>query len=147
MKAPRYLFRLEWVPDGRLFAVGGVSCDGEPTATVEMLKCSWVAREGPASTSWRYVAPLLAPRAYHAVCCFAGKLFAVGGVNDATVESFTLPSVGNGMGEWTRIRPLNCNLVFFGAIPFGEALLCVGKCIIGLQKLLLLLLLLLRHAA
>ncbi len=148
MNTPRCLFGLEWIPDGHLFAVGGVGFDGELTAAVEMLECSWEAREGPATSNWRYVAPLLAPRRAHGVCYFDGKLFAVGGKNEATVESFTLPSVGNEMGEWTRIRPLNCNLAFLGAFPFGEALLCVGKCIIGLQKfLLLLLLLLLRHAA
>ncbi len=128
MKAPRYLFGLEWVPDGRLFAVGGFGSDRAPTATVEMLECSWVAREGPVSTSWLYVAPLLAPRAKHGVCYFAGKLLAVGGKKDATVECFTLPSPGNEMGQWTRVRPLNRDNTLVGVLPFGEALLCVGKC-------------------
>ncbi len=134
MKTTRCLFGLEWVPDGRLFAVGGIGGDRAPTATVEMLECSWVAREGPVSTSWRYVAPLLAPRANHGVCYFAGKLLAVGGKKDATVECFTLPSPGNEMGEWTRIRPLTHGIDFVGALPFGEGLLCVGKHSIGLQR-------------
>ncbi len=127
MNTPRYFFGLEWIPDGPLFAVGGLSVDREPTSTVEMLECSWEAREGPATSKWRYVAPLLAPRAMHGVRFFAGRLFAVGGKNDSTVECFALPSAGNEMGEWTRVRPLNRETKLIGVLPFGESLLCVGK--------------------
>ncbi len=48
------------------------------------------------------------------------------------VECFTLPSAGNEMGQWTRVRPLNRDNTLAGALPFGEALLCVGKCVKGL---------------
>ncbi len=37
MNTPRCLFGFEWIPDGRLFAVGGYGGDREPTASVEML--------------------------------------------------------------------------------------------------------------
>ncbi len=134
MNTPRFFFGLEWIPDGRLFAVGGVGDDNEPTATVEMLECSCVAGEGKGASKWRYVAPLLAPRRAHGVCYFAGNLLAVGGKNDATVECFTLPVPGNDMGEWTRIRPLNRDNTLIRVLPFGEALLCVGKCVIRLQR-------------
>ncbi len=134
MNTPRYLFGLEWVPDGRLFAVGGAGGDRKPTATVEMLECSCMAGEGKGASKWRYVAPLLAPRAKHGVCYFAGKLLAVGGKRHATVECFTLPAPGNEMGEWTRIRPLNRDSSLVGVLPFSEALLCVGMCAIRLQK-------------
>ncbi len=107
MCTPRCYFGLEWTPDGRLFAVGGCDGDFDRVAIVEMLECSWNDREGPATSKWRYVAPLLGPRTAHGVCFFAGKLFAVGGENDVTVECFTLPSAANEMGEWTRVRPLN----------------------------------------
>ncbi len=127
MNTPRYYFGLEWIPDGHLFAVGGFGVNNEPTATVEMLECSWDAREGPATSKWRYVAPLLAPSAGHGVCYFAGKLFALGGKNDSTVECFTLPSAGNEMGQWTRVRPLNRETILIGVVPFSEGLLCVGK--------------------
>ncbi len=134
MNTPRYLFGLEWIPDGRLFAVGGNGADRKPTATVEMLECSFVASEGKAKSKWRFVAPLLAPRRVHGVCYCAGKLLAVGGKRDATVECFTLPAPGNEMGEWTRIRPLNRDTTLAGVLPFGEDLLCVGRCAIRLQK-------------
>ncbi len=134
MNTPRCYFGLEWVSNGRLFAVGGNASSRGPTATVEMLECSWVAREGPASTSWRYVAPLLAPRRKHGVCFFAGKLFAVGGKNDDTVECFTLPSASDEMGQWTKVRPLNHEFMLVGVLPFGESLLCVGKCVKGRQR-------------
>ncbi len=67
--------------------------------TAEMLECSWVAKEGSPTSTWRNVALLLAPRAHHGVCFFEGKLFAAGGKVDATVECFTLPSIGNEMGQ------------------------------------------------
>ncbi len=133
MNTPRCLFGLEWIPDGRLFAVGGYGGDREPTASVEMLECSWEARDGPATSKWRYVAPLLGARVKHGVCFFAGKLLAVGGENAATVECFTLPSAGNEVGEWTRIRPLNQDNTLVGVLSFREGLLCVGKCVISLQ--------------
>ncbi len=129
MNTPRTFFGLEWIPDGHLIAVGGFSNNHDLTATVEMLECSWVAREGPATSKWRYVAPLLAPRAMHGVCYFAGKLFAVGGGNNVTVECFTLPSAGNELGEWTKIRPLIRGIALIGVVPFGEGLLYVGKCV------------------
>ncbi len=134
MNTPRCLFGLERIPDGRLFAVGGYGGDREPTASVEMLECSWEATDGPATSKWRNVASLLAPRVKHGVCFFVGKLFAVGGENDATVECFTLPSAGNEMDEWTRVRPLIRDIMLVGVFPFGEGLLCAGRCIIGLQR-------------
>ncbi len=134
MTKPKFLFGLEWIPDGYLYAVGGVGGDRELTATVEMLECSWVAREGKATSKWRYVAPLLAPRRGHEVGYFAGKLFAVGGIEDATVECFTLPSASNDVGEWTRIRPLHRDNTLVGVLPFGDSLLNVGKCITRLQS-------------
>ncbi len=98
MNTPRCLFGLEWIPDGRLLAVGGIGSDRSPTATVEMLECSWGATEGPTESKWRYVAPMLGLRAAHGVCYFAGKVLAVGGKDDATVECFALPSTCNDIG-------------------------------------------------
>ncbi len=47
--------------------------------------------------------------------------------NDATVERFALPSTGNEMGKWTRVRPLDSDAKIIGVILFVEGLLCVGK--------------------
>ncbi len=91
MNTLRTSLGLEWVPDGRLFAVGGFG--GEKllhTRTVEMLECSWT-NEAPCRADWRYVAPMLEARVAHGVGYFAGKLFAAGGINIRTVEVFTLP--------------------------------------------------------
>ncbi len=138
MNTPRFLFGLACTPGVQLFAAGGVGGDREPTATVEMLNCSWEAREGKTASKWRYVAPLLAPRYKHGMCYFAEKLFVVGGKNDGTVECFALPSAGDEMGQWTGVRPLFRDIMLVGVLPFGEALLCVGKCVMDLQKAVLL---------
>ncbi len=78
MNSPRALLGLAWVPDGRLFALGGFDVDRQPNRTVEMLECSWTS-EAACRTKWSYVAPMLEARVGHGVCYFAGKLFAAGG--------------------------------------------------------------------
>ncbi len=126
MNSPRAWLGLEWVPDGRLFAVGGI--DGnqhQSTRTVEMLECSW-GNEAPCRANWRYVAPMLEARVAHGVGYFAGKLFAAGGKDINTVEAFTLPSPDKPEGEWTKLRPLNRKNTLYGVFPFCDGLLCVG---------------------
>ncbi len=126
MNSPRGWPGLDWVPDGRLFVVGGFGEDQQPAKTVEMLECSWTS-EAPPTSTWRDVAPMLESRAQHGVGYFAGKLFAAGGTDSDTVECFTLPSADKPNGEWTKVRPLNSKTAFFGLFPFGDGLLCVGK--------------------
>ncbi len=99
-----------------------------------MLECSWVAKEGSPTSTWRNVSLLVAPRAHHGLCSFEGKLIAAGGQNEATVECFTLPSIGNEMGQWSRLWTLHRENAFTGVVPFGEALLYVGKCAICVQR-------------
>ncbi len=132
MKSSRGWPGLEWVPDGRLFVVGGFGEDHQPTNSVEMLECSWTS-EAPPTSPWRGVAPMLEPRAKHGVGYFAGKLFAAGGKGSDTVEHFTLPSADKPNGEWTKVRPLNGKNTLYGLLPFGDGLLCVGKSS-GLKK-------------
>ncbi len=126
MNSPRAWLGLEWVSDGRLYAVGGFDGDQQPTKTVEMLECSWTT-ETPSRSTWCYVAPKLEPRAKHGVGFFSGKLFAAGGEGSDTVEYFTLPSADKQKGEWTKVRPLNRKNTFYALLPFGDGLLCVGK--------------------
>ncbi len=52
MNSPRAWLGLEWVPDGRLIAVGGYDRDQQPTKSVEMLECSWT-NETPSRSTWR----------------------------------------------------------------------------------------------
>ncbi len=126
MNSPRAWPGLEWVPDGRLFAVGGFGADHLPVKSVEMLECSWTSDAPPTST-WRDVAPMLERRAKHGVGYFAEKLFVAGGTDSETVEYFTLPSADKPNGEWTKVRPLNSKNNLYGLLPFGDGLLCVGK--------------------
>ncbi len=126
MNIPRAWLGLEWVPDGRLFAVGGFGGEHQTTQTVEMLECSWTS-DTPCRNTWRYVAPMLEARVAHGVGYFGGKLFAAGGRDSDTVEFFTLPSANKPNGEWTKVRPLNSKNTLFGLFPFGEGLLCVGR--------------------
>ncbi len=85
-------FAVEWLPDGRLFAVAGVDSPHSPLATVEMLQCPWDT-EDPGNSEWRYVAPMHHARSGHAVAYFVGKLIAAGGYKQDSVECFTLPTV------------------------------------------------------
>ncbi len=123
MNSPRAWLGLEWVPDGRLFAVGGIDGKLLPTRSVEMLQYSRTS-ESPCGTTWRYVARMLESRVGHGVCYFAGKLLAAGGRYSDTVECFTLPSADKPEGEWTKVRPLNKENTLYGLLPFSDGLLC-----------------------
>ncbi len=130
----RAILALEWVPDGRLFAVGGVDDNFRPLATVEMLECPWVT-EGPVHTKWHYVSPMQRARCAHAVVFFTGKIIAAGGHEEGSVECFTLPTSELPQGQWVNIRPMSCVNTLWAILPFGEDLLFVGKheivCFIG----------------
>ncbi len=132
MNSARAWLGLEWIPDGRLFAVGGVGEDEQSQRTVEMLECSWSSNT-PSRSPWRYVASMLEPRDAHGVGYFGGKLFAAGGDGIDSVEYFTLPSADNPEGEWTKVRPLTKKNTLYGLLPFGDGLLCVGKSSVSKQ--------------
>ncbi len=94
---------LEWVPDGRLFAVGGFDSTSSLLATVEMLQCPWNTEE-PVSCEWQYVAPMHHARGEHGLVYFEGKLIAAGGRERQSVERFTLPTGELPEGQWVIIR-------------------------------------------
>ncbi len=120
---------LAWLPDGRIFAVGGEDGPKSALTTVEMLQAPW-DREGPGNSQWRYAAPMHHARTALAVVYFEGKLIAAGGVGRDSVECFTLPTNEVPEGQWVVIRPMSHNNTPVGILPFGEDLLFVGKCII-----------------
>ncbi len=126
---------LEWVPDGRLFAVGGLGDNFRPLATVEMLECPWFTEE-PVHTKWQYVSPMQKARCAHAVAFFTGKIIAAGGHEEGSVECFTLPTSELPQGQWVNIRPMSGVNTLAAILPFGEDLLFVGKpnivCFIGM---------------
>ncbi len=129
MKKGRSTFALEWVPDGRLFAVGGFDAPYSALTTVEMLHCPWDTEE-PVNSQWQFVEPMNYARACLALAYFEGKIIAAGGEHKS-VECFTLPSGKLQKGQWVIIRPMNYAKKVCGILPFGEDLLFVGMCIIG----------------
>ncbi len=127
LKEGRFALALEWVPDGRLFAVGGMEHTDWPLTTVEMLQCPWDTEE-PVNSKWRYVAPMHHARDSHGLVYLEGKLIAAGGQGRDSVECFTLPTDDIPDGQWVIIRPMIHAKELLGILPFGEDLLFVGKC-------------------
>ncbi len=104
MQSAKAGLAVEWLPDDRIIAVGGLDNNDQPTATVEMLECSWSAEE-PANGGWRYVAPMNDTRCTHAVAFTRGKIIAAGGNARESIECFTLPTTELPQGQWVLIRP------------------------------------------
>ncbi len=129
MQKARANFGIIWVPDGRLFAIGGTISSGGPTSTVEMLETSHFGNS-PASSSiavWAFVAPMSNPRESHSVAFLDGKFVAVGGLDESSVEVFTLPNKDSVLGQWSTIYPLPS--------PFTlQALLPVDNLLIGIRE-------------
>ncbi len=117
---------VNWLPDGRIFAVGGGAMPREPTRTVEMLHMSWDSDE-PAKSEWLTLEPLLQPRFMHGTSFIAGKLIVAGGDGHGSVESFTPPCTEHPKGQWTKIRSLLFGEELAGMVPMGEGLLLVRK--------------------
>ncbi len=125
MLQARANFAAVWVPDGRLFVIGGNDARAGATATVEMLSCSKWETEPTAQGDWSFVAPLPKARQSHAAAFLGGKLIVAGGAGECGVEVFTLPTSDNPTGHWTSIAPL--------PEPTGMLALIPGKsCLIGI---------------
>ncbi len=128
MNAARTFTAVSWVPDGRLFAVGGLGDDRQPMTSVEMLQCSWET-EVTARCNWQQVAPLNHPRAANGLAFIFGRLVAAGWRGTRTVECFKLPCEGHPLGQWTFIRPMGYEENLCALVPFNGGLLTVGKAV------------------
>ncbi len=139
MRSCRASLGLCWLPDGRIFAVGGLAVDGHATASVEMLQCSWSVEES-AKSGWKYVAPMLEKRSKHGVAYIGGKLIAAGGEKKnedlqildfkealQSVECYSLPSSQHPKGQWTQIRSLTRAMKMNGLLLLGDDLFAIGK--------------------
>ncbi len=126
LQTARVFLDVEWISDGHVFAVGGWDNNKQPTATVEMLECSWDTEES-ANGGWQYVAPMNHSRHGHAVAFIHGKILAVGGSGIESVECFTLPNADFPLGQWVLLRPMSSPARLIGLQPFGDDLLVVGK--------------------
>ncbi len=133
MNAARTWTAVSWVPDGRLFAVGGLGDGRQPIASVEMLQCSWDT-EVTAECHWQPVAPLNHPRAAQGLAFISGGLIAAGGKSTNTIEYFKLPSEEHPLGQWTEIRPMLRSLNLRALVPFKGGLLAVGKGVLVTTK-------------
>ncbi len=128
MREARAKFGIIWIPDGRLFAIGGKISSGGSTSTVEMLDISSLGNGRASNIVWTNVASMSNPRESHGVAFLDGKLVAVGGTDECSVEVFTLPTKDNVLGQWSTIYPLPS--------PFAlQALLPVDNLLIGIREL------------
>ncbi|VDN27276.1 unnamed protein product [Dibothriocephalus latus] len=144
MNAIRTNFAAVWLPDGRVFAIGGLQGNAESSgsylSSVEMLQRPF-QKVGPwendSPVQWKFVAPMLGARACHAAAVVGNKVIVVGGRTDptpgqylVTVELFCPPKDDNSPGQWTslgnklsRQMPITATVLFNGSIYiFGESL-------------------------
>ncbi len=126
MQTPRADFGVVWVPDGRIFAIGGDTGPDGTTSAVEMLdRCD--TQSATASTgTWNYVAPLPTARQCHAATFLEGKVIVAAGIGERGVESFSLPSAVNTMGQWTSfyLLPKPTGLLALLPCDFGFIGIC-----------------------
>ncbi len=124
MHEARAKFGIIWVPDDRLFAIGGKISSGGSTSTVEMLDTT---NQIISNAVWKSVASMSNPRESHGVVFLDGKLVAVGGTEERSVEVFTLPTKDNVLGQWSTIYPLPSPSAL-------QALLPVDNLLIGIRE-------------
>ncbi len=123
----RMNFAAVWVPDGRIFAIGGNSGINGPTDKVEMLSCSNWETEPTASGAWSFVAPLPKARHSHATAFLRGKLIVAGGAGECGVEVFTLPTPEFPNGQWTSVFPLPEPMPLLSLIPAENVLIGISR--------------------
>jgi len=112
METARLDFRVVWLPDGRIFAIGG--WDGIQLDSVEMLYRDW-AFDGETTGTWRQCSPMLAARDDFAAVALHGEVVLVAGGCMSSgewldvVDLFTPPpAAGNphALGQWTNLQPM-----------------------------------------
>lgn len=122
LQSPRYDFNVVWLPDGRIFAIGGFS--GAHLRSVEMLVRNW-AFSGLTETSWRHITPMKSPRSDFAVVVWRDVVLVAGG-NSETIELLTPPALSEprARGQWTEIRLIESPLCgCTGALSDGNILI------------------------
>ncbi len=127
MQTPRSDFGVVWVPDGRIFAIGGNTGPDGTTATVEMLDCCDAQATTTTTGTWNYIAPLPTARQCHAVTFLEGKIIIAGGIGERGVECFSLPSGVDEIGQWTSIYPLPKPMNLLALFPFHFGFIGICK--------------------
>ncbi len=127
MLEPRSNFGVAWMPDGRLFAIGGKTGYSGQTGSVEMLRCCSTQAATSATNTWTYVAPLPAARQCHAVTTLEGMIIVAGGLEERGVEYFTPPFDSDKLGQWTSIYPLPNPMSLLTLLPIKLGFIGICK--------------------
>ncbi|KAL7061658.1 hypothetical protein AAHC03_0723 [Spirometra sp. Aus1] len=141
MNAIRTSFAAVWLPDGRVFAIGGLQGNAESSgsylSSVEMLQRPFTKQGGDEDKSpaqWTFVAPMLGARACHAAAVVGDKIVVVGGLADptpgqylVTAELFSPPKDDSGKGQWTSLgNKLTRQMSIAGTVVFNGAIYTIG---------------------
>ncbi|KAL7061657.1 hypothetical protein AAHC03_0724 [Spirometra sp. Aus1] len=140
MHTLRNSFALAWIPDGRVFAIGGFygssRAKNNMAASVEVYDRTWEPASDPTRpySKWRLVAPMTIPRACHAAVCVEGRILVAGGAFGEpgakasldTVELYEPPSEACPLGQWTRIAPMKTKTALCSAVFLAGAIYAFG---------------------
>ncbi|BHF60266.1 Kelch [Sparganum proliferum] len=141
MNAIRTSFAAVWLPDGRVFAIGGLQGNAESSgsylSSVEMLQRPFTKQSGDEDKSpaqWTFVAPMLGARACHAAAAVGDKIVVVGGLADptpgqylVTAELFSPPKDDSSKGQWTSLgNKLTQQMSIAATVAFNGAIYTIG---------------------
>jgi len=126
LKMGRSNCRVVWLPDGRVFAIGGYDERGFLNS-VEMTRREWSSEDAPAG-DWRNVARMLTARPEFAADVVHGLILVAGGFTTgflrlSSVELFTPPAAADpqALGQWTAMQPMSSPIACFAGVASGEA--------------------------
>lgn len=133
LNTARHSHRVIWIPDGRLFAIGGAQ-ETVSLNSVEMIICPWNSAK-KALAEWRIVAPMQSVRNKFGAALIRGWIIVAGG-NQLPgvqcidiVEMFTPPSIDNpqDMGQWTFLNKLPQKMLVSSAVVFQDDVYVFGE--------------------
>lgn len=126
--------RVVWLPDGRVFAIGGWA-GRDRLNSVEMTRREW-SSEGAAAGNWRNVARMLTARSHFAAVVVHDLILVAGGwttghVVLSSVELFTPPAAADpqALGQWTGMQPMPSPMLCLAGVASGEAVFVFGRLI------------------
>jgi len=126
LKMARSSCGVVWLPDGRVFVIGGYAGGGVYINSVEMTTREW-SSEGAAAGVWRNVAGMLTARTVFAAVVVQGLVIVAGGYTTdqellSTVELFTPPAASDpqAIGQWISMQPMPLPMWCLAGVTSGE---------------------------
>lgn len=129
--------RVVWLPDGRIFAIGGYA--GEKTGfsnSVEMTTREYFT-DGVVARIWHNKARMLNARSTFAAVIAHGLILVAGGwtvgnVKLSSVECFTPPAASDpsALGQWTSILSMPSPMVCLAGVASGKAVFVFRRLIL-----------------